>query len=189
MRREIGKGKNMAYEKKEIGVLAEYDSPSAIYHACEQVRDAGFRRFDSYTPFPVHGLDKAMGLGPSYLPWLVLCAGITGASLALLLAVWTSAYDYPLNIGGKPLWSIPAFIPVIFECTILLSGLTAVFGMFALNGMPTFHHPLHNIARFAKATDDKFFILIEARDRKYDQAKVVDFLQKTGAQATVVVEA
>src|SRR5580704_10166634 len=113
----------MPTEKKELGVLASYDTPSAIYHACEQVRDAGFRRFDSYTPFPVHGLDKAMGLGPSYIPWLVLIAGITGGSLAFLLAVWTSAYDYPLNIGGKPTWSVPAFIPVIFECTILLSGL------------------------------------------------------------------
>lgn len=179
----------MAMDKKEVGVLAEYSSTSGVYHACEQVRDAGFRRFDAYTPFPVHGLDKAMGLGPSYLPWLVLIAGMTGASLAFLLAVWTSAYDYPLNIGGKPLWSIPAFIPVIFECTILLSGLTAVFGMFALNGMPTFHHPLFSVEKFAKATDDKFFILIEARDRKYDRQKVMEFLQKTGAESTVVVEA
>jgi hypothetical protein len=173
----------------ELGVLAEYSSPQAIYHACEQVRDAGFRRFDSYTPFAVHGLDKAMGIGPSYLPWLVLVAGITGALLSLLLAVWTSAYDYPLNIGGKPLWSIPAFIPVIFECTILLSGLTAVFGMFFLNKMPKFHHPLFDVPNFAKATDDKFFIFIESNDRKYDRHKIIDFFKKTGADTTLVVEA
>lgn len=178
----------MAAEKKEIGVLAEYDTPGAIYHACEQIRDAGFRRFDSYTPFPVHNLDKAMGLGPSYLPWLVLIAGISGASLAMLLMVWTSAYDYPLNIGGKPTWSIPAFIPITFEVTILFSGLTAVFGLFFLNGMPTYHHPLFEIERFLKVTDDKFFILIEARDKRYERDKMIKFLEETGATATAVVE-
>ena len=123
------------HNKKIIGLLAEYDSPKSIYHACENIRDAGFKRFDSYTPFAVHGLDKAMGLGPSYLPWLVLCAGISGAFLAMSFMIWTSAYDYPLNIGGKPFLSIPAFIPVTFEVTVLFSGLTAVFGMFFLNKM------------------------------------------------------
>lgn len=179
----------MAKQTKEIGVLAEYDSPQAIYHACEQIRDAGYRRFDSYTPFPVHGLDKAMGLGPSYLPWLVLLAGSTGACLAMFFMIWVSAYDYPLNIGGKPTWSIPAFIPITFEVTVLFSGLTAVFGMFGLNGLPKFNDPLFNIQRFAKATDDKFFIMIEARDTKYDQAQVREFLNKTGATSTTVVEA
>lgn len=179
----------MSEEKKEIGLLAEYESPAAIYHACEQIRDSGFRHFDSYTPFPVHGLDKAMGLGPSYLPWLVLIAGTTGATLAMLFMVWTAAYDLPLNIGGKPTFSIPAFIPVTFEVTILFSGLTAVFGMFILNRMPVYHHPLFDIARFAKATDDRFFVMIEARDKRYDRAKVTDFLEKTGAvQITVVSE-
>lgn len=179
----------MAHEKKEIGILAEYDTPSAIFHACEQVRDAGFRRFDSYTPFPVHNLDKAMGLGPSYLPWLVLIAGITGATLAMSFMIWTSAYDYPLNIGGKPTFSIPAFIPITFEVTILFSGLTAVFGMFALNRMPTYHHPLFEIAQFAKSTDDKFFIMIDAKDKKYDRQVITEFLNKTGAKSTIVVEA
>lgn len=183
------KANAMATEKKEIGVLAEYDSPSAIYHACEQIRDAGFRRFDSYTPFPVHGLDKAMGLGPSYLPWLVLLMGCTGATLAMFFMIWVSAYDYPLNIGGKPTWSIAAFIPVTFEVTILFSGLTAVFGMLALNRLPTYHHPLFDVARFAKVTDDSFFVMIEARDRKYEQGKIIEFLNKTGAKSTTVVEA
>ncbi len=179
----------MAEERKEIGLLAEYDTPAAIYHACEQIRDSGFRRFDSYTPFPVHGLDKAMGLGPSYLPWLVLIAGSTGATLAMLFMIWTSAYDLPLNIGGKPTFSIPAFIPVTFEVTILFSGLTAVFGMFFLNRMPTYHHPLFDVARFAKATDDKFFVMIEARDKRYDRNKTTEFLKKTGAAQITVVEA
>lgn len=178
----------MQAANKELGVLASYSTAHSIYHACEQVRDAGFRKFDSYTPFPVHGLDKAMGLGPSYLPWLVLIAGVTGGSLALLLSVWTSAYDYPLNIGGKPLFSIPAFIPVVFECTILLSGLTAVFGMFFLNKMPTYHHPLFAVAIFAKVTDDKFFIFIDSKDRKYERHKIIDFLMQSGADTTVVVQ-
>ena len=174
-------------EKKELGVLAEYSTTHGIFHACEQVRDAGFKRFDSYTPFPVHNLDKAMGLGPSYLPWLVLCAGITGASLAMLFMVWTAAYDYPLNIGGKPLFSIPAFIPVTFEVTILFSGLTSVFGMFLLNRMPTYNHPLFAIEKFAQVTDDKFFIMIESSDAKYDSVRVSDFLRSTGALSTTVV--
>lgn len=180
-------GNNMT-AKKPYGILAEYDSPRAIYHACEEIRDAGYRRFDSFTPFPVHGLDKAMGLGPSYLPWLVLVAGISGVSLALLLMIWTSAYDLPLNIGGKPTWSIPAFIPVAFEVTVLFSGLTAVFGMMALNGLPKYNHPLFEIERFAKVTDDTFFVLIEAKDRHFDIDRVTDFLRKTGAKSTVVVE-
>ena len=179
----------MAKQHKEIGVLAEYDSPQAIYHACEQIRIAGFKRFDSYTPFPVHGLDKAMGLRPSYLPWLVLVAGMSGACLAMFFMIWVSAYAYPLNIGGKPTWSIPAFIPVTFEVTVLFSGLTAVFGMFGLNSMPRYNDPLFNISRFAKATDDKFFVMIESRDPKYDQKSVIDFLKQSGATSITVVEA
>ena len=178
----------MAKEKREIGLLAEYDSPHAIYEACEKVRDLGFKRFDSFTPFPVHGLDKAMGLGPSYLPWFVLVAGTTGATLAMFFMIWCSVYDYPLNIGGKPVFSIPAFIPITFEVTVLFSGLTAVFGMFALNRMPAFHNPLFSIKDFARVTDDTFFILIESKDKKYDRQKVTDLLKSTGAKIITVVE-
>lgn len=176
------------HNKKIIGLLAEYDSPKSIYHACENIRDAGFKRFDSYTPFAVHGLDKAMGLGPSYLPWLVLCAGITGAFLAMSFMIWTSAYDYPLNIGGKPFLSIPAFIPVTFEVTVLFSGLTAVFGMFFLNKMPTYYDPLFSIDHFAKVTDDTFFVMIEAKDRLFDLETTKTFLQNTHAKSVVVIE-
>jgi len=179
----------MAKLTKEIGVLAEYDSPQAIYHACEKIRAAGYRHFDSYTPFPVHGLDKAMGLAPSYLPWFVLIAGISGACLAMSFMIWVSAFDYPLNIGGKPTWSIPAFIPVTFEVTVLFSGLTAVFGMFAINGLPKYYDPLFNIQRFAKVTDDKFFVMIEQRDPKYETNNVNEFLKVTGAISTTIVEA
>lgn len=178
----------MAKVKKEIGLLAEYDSPSLVYHACEKIRDKGYKRFDSYTPFPVHGLDKAMGLGPSYLPWLVLMAGSTGAILAMAFMIWCSVYDYPLNIGGKPVFSIPAFIPITFEVTVLFSGLTAVFGMFALNKLPTFHHPLFNIKRFLKVTDDKFFIMVEASDPKYDEKALRELFEASNASSITVVE-
>lgn len=178
----------MEHKKNVIGVLAEYDSPSAVYEACKKIKSEGFKRFDSYTPFPVHGLDKAMGLGPSYLPWLVLIAGSSGAILALWFMIWASAYDYPLNIGGKPLFSIPAFIPITFEVTVLFSGLTAVFGMLVLNRLPTYYHPLFNIRNFAKVTDDSFFVMIESRDKKFDTNKVSEFLKNTHAKSVVVVE-
>lgn len=178
----------MAMEQKIHGVLARYESPSAIYEACKKVRAAGYTKWDSYTPFPVHGLDKAMGLKPSYLPWIVLCAGLSGAVLALLLMVWTSAYDYPLNIGGKPTWSIPAFIPITFEVTVLFSGLTSVFAMFAINRMPEFSHPLFSNSSFARATNDQFFIAILATDPLFSHQRTIQILRDTGAASVEVVE-
>lgn len=177
----------MMASKKIIGILAEYDTTQGIYHACEKTRDEGFKRFDSFTPFPVHGLDKAMGLKPSLLPWMVLVAGITGGSLALLFMVWTSAYDYPLNIGGKPTFSIPAFIPIMFECTILFSALTAVFGMFFLNRLPKYYDPLFDVVKFSRVTNDRFFLVIGAHDHKFDEEKVKEFLNSTHPLSLTVV--
>lgn len=174
---------------KILGVLAEYDSPSEIFHACEETRLAGFKHFDSFTPFPVHNLDKAMGLKPSKLPWIVLAFGLMGGMFAISFMVWASAYDYPFNIGGKPTWSIPAFIPITFEVTILFSALSAVFGMMVLNRMPKFNQPLFNILNFAKVTDDKFFLMIESSDEKFDKDRVVEFLNNTRAKNVIVVEA
>lgn len=170
------------------GLVAEYDSAAQIYHACEKVRDAGYKKWDACTPFPVHGLDKAMGLPSSKLPWFVLVAGILGGTGILVFAVWASAYDYPLNIGGKPTWSIPAFIPVVFECTVLLSALTAAFGMFVINKLPTFNHPLFNLKSFEKVTDDKFFIVIEKSDLLFDLVATEKLLHSTGASSTQIVE-
>lgn len=179
----------MSHNKKIVGILAEYDSPSAIFHACEKVRDAGFKNFDSYTPFPVHNLDKAMGIKPSILPWLVLIAGLSGGILAIGFMVWASAFDYPLNIGGKPTWSIPAFIPITFEVTILFSALTAVFGMFYLTGLPKLNDPLFDVARFHRATDDKFFIMIGHKDAQFDLERTKEFLQTTNPSSIEMVEA
>jgi len=173
---------------KKIGVLAEFDSASDIYHACEKVRDAGYRKWDACTPFPVHGLEKAMGLKPSYLPWLVLFAGLTGLGLGLWFIIWLSAYDYPLNIGGKPTWSIPAFIPVIFEIVVLFSALTTAFGMFAINKLPTFYHWGFNSKRFERVTNDKFFIMIDGSDGEYEKIRTCDLLNSAGATNLEILE-
>jgi hypothetical protein len=170
------------------GLLAEYDSAHGIYEACKKVRDAGYQHWDACTPFPVHGLEKAMGLKASKLPWFVLCAAITGCSLAMYFMIWVSAYDYPLNIGGKPTWSIAAFIPVAFEVTILFSALTAVFGMFVLNRLPTWNHPLFHSKRFERVTDDKFFIVIESQDPLFDMNRTRRLLEDTGAVKLEVLE-
>lgn len=174
--------------KKVWGLLAEYKSASDIYNASKKVRDAGYKKWDACTPFPVHGLEHAMGLKPSILPWFVLCAGLIGGILSLFFIIWTSAYDYPLNIGGKPTWSIPAFIPIVFEVVVLFSALTAVFGMFLLNKLPTYNHPLFSSKRFEKSTDDKFFIIIESSDPEYNLLKTEELLMSSGATHLEKVE-
>lgn len=170
------------------GILAEYDSAHDIYEACKKVRDAGYKKWDACTPFAVHGLDKAMGLPASRLPWMVLAAGLTGGISITVLMLWVSVIEYPLNIGGKPMMSIPAFVPVAFECTILLAALTAVFGMFFLNRLPTLHHPLFNSKSFERVTDDRFFIVIETQDPKFDMTQTKQLLTETGAVKLEVLE-
>lgn len=175
-------------KKKYWGFIAEYINPQILYKACKEVRKSGYTHWDACTPFPVHGLEKAMGLKSSILPWFVLVAGTTGFITSLAFIVWVSVIEYPLNISGKPLLSIPAFIPVMFEVTILFSGLTSVFGMFLLNKMPTYYHPLFNNKRFAKVTDDKFFILIQNTDPLYNEENIKSILTKTGASYIELVE-
>ena len=175
-------------KKKSFGLLAEYDSARAVYHACEQVRDAGYKVWDSYTPFAVHNLDKAMGLPPSVLPWIVFAMGMTGASLAMLFQWWTSTVDYPIIIAGKPYFSYQAYVPVTFELGVLFSAFGAVFGMLGLNRLPMWYHSLFNSSRFPRFSDDRFFISIEARDPKYDPQKTRELLEKTGAVHVEEVE-
>lgn len=173
---------------KPWGLLASYDTTPDIYHACEKVRDAGYERWDACTPFPVHGLEHAMGLRPSKLPWAVLTAGLIGGISIIIFMVWASAYDYPLNIGGKPTWSIPAFIPITFEVTVLFSALTAAFGMLFINRLPQLHHPLFNNKNFERVTDDVFFIVVEASDPKFNLSETKALLEGTGAKLVEVVE-
>jgi hypothetical protein len=174
--------------KTSFGLLAEFPSAKAIYHACEAVRDRGYTKWDAYTPFPVHNLDKAMGLGPSKLPWIVLVMGLSGAGLGMLLQWWVAAVEYPLVIGAKPLFSMPAFVPVSFEMGILFGAFGAVFGMFGLNRLPTYHHPLFNSERFTKVTNDGFFIAIEATDPRYDAEATKELLLRIGASHVEMVQ-
>jgi mono/diheme cytochrome c family protein len=161
------------------GILAEYSKPGDLIHASEKVRDAGYRDWDTYTPFPVHGIDRAMGIKMTVLPWIVFCAGFTGFVTAVLLQWWTNAVDYPWIISGKPFWSIPANVPIMFELTVLFSALTALTSMLLLNGLPAPSHPLDLKRRFAKVSDDKFFLLIQASDPKFDSEKTRRLLDTT----------
>jgi len=153
---------------KVWGLLIEFEEIPALVTACEKVRDAGFKRWDSHTPFPVHGLNDAMGVKLTRLPLLTLAGGVVGVTGAMAIQWWMNAYDYPLIISGKPLFSIPAAIPVAFEATILLAAIATFVGMLALNNLPRHHHPLLTSPDFRRATDDRFFISIEASDPRFD---------------------
>lgn len=159
------------------GYLIEFDNVDDLMQGAERVRDAGFTRWDSHTPFVVHGLDQAMGVKPTVLPWFVLLGGALGLGGGLGLQWWTNAVDYPFVISGKPLFSLPANIPVAFETTILVAAIAALVGMLTLNGLPRHHHPLFGSERFKKATDDRFFISIEAEDPLFDPEETKTFLE------------
>lgn len=168
-------------EQTLYAVVAEYETPDAIMAACEQVRDAGFRDWDAVTPFAVHGIDEAMGTKQSILPWIVLGAGLTGGTVGLLLQWWTNAVAYPFLISGKPLFSLPANIPVTFEVTVLFSAFTAFFAMLGLNLLPAFYHPLFRHPRMARYSSDRFAIVIEAKDKQFDREKVEALLKGSGS--------
>ena len=170
------------------GLMAEFASAGDLVAAARKVREAGYRHFDAYTPFPIEELDEAMGLHHTRLPFLVLIGGILGGLGGFALQYWTSVVAYPINVGGRPLFSWPSFIPVTFECTILAAGLTAVLGMLALNGLPQPYHPVFNVSRFALASRDRFFLCVEARDPRFDAAKTRDFLEGLDARRVSDVE-
>lgn len=167
-------------ELKLAGLLAEFDNVDDLVHACAKVRDAGYERWDAHSPFPVHGIDEAMGIKQTILPWLVLGGGITGLTVALLLQWWTNAVDYPFIVSGKPYFSLPANIPVCFELTVLLSALTAFFSVLALNLLPQFYHPLFRNERFLRFSDDRFFIAIDEKDAKFDRQRTAALLRGLG---------
>jgi hypothetical protein len=175
-------------ESSPFGVLAEFDTTSGLYHACEAIRDRGFKRWDAYTPFPVHGLDGAMGMRRSRLPFIVLVMGLIGAVAGFAMQVWISVEAAPIIVSGKPLFAWQAFVPVTFECGVLFASFGAVFGMFGLNELPTFYHPCFNSERFAAVTDDKFFIAVEAADPQYDEETLTALLGELGASHVETVE-
>lgn len=177
-----GQGENKVY-----ALLAEFADPGALYTAVKEVRAAGYKNFDAHTPFPIHGLDHAMGLGNSKVGYFTLGGGLTGLALALWLQWFTGGIDYPLNISGKPYFAVEPSIPVAFELTILFSALTAVGAMFALNGLPRPYSPLFYSKRFARVTDDAFFIQIAANDKNFNIAQTEAFLQGIGALHVEVI--
>lgn len=158
-------------------LVAEFDDVASVKRAAAAVRDAGYSRFDVYSPFPIHGIERAMGVRSTHLPWIVLACGLSGTGLALLLQWWTNAVDYPFAISGKPLFGIASSIPITFEVTVLLSAFAAFFGMFVLNRLPEHHHPLFDLARFRRATDDGFFLAIEAGDARFDAVRTRALLE------------
>jgi len=171
-----------------FGLLAEFATVDGVIAAAEAARAAGYRHFDVHSPFPIHGIDEVMGHRPTILPWVTLLAGVGGLVAGLGLTLGTMAYHYPYMISGKPFDSLPAFIPIVFELTILISGVTTGVFMLLLNKLPMLYNPLFKSERFSRATNDRFFLEIESRDRRFDKDQTRRFLEGQSALAVELVE-
>ena len=171
-----------------FGIVAEFSSPQSLVDAASQLKASGYSSYDAHSPFPIHGMDDAMGLKLSVLPWIVLFGGFFGLTGGFGLQTWVATTAYPLIISGKPLFSYPAFIPVTFELMILFSAFGAVFGMFFLNKIPMLYHPVFKHSRFYKVTSDGFFISVEAKDSQFDVDKTTGLLKTLGGEHIEVLE-
>ncbi len=172
-------------------ILAEFDSTGDVLHAAERVRDAGYARWDTHTPFPVHGMDRAMGLKDSRIGWIVITFAVTGLTGAFVMMHWMNGVDYPLVVGDKPggaPGTLPSMVPILFELTVLLSAFGAVLGMLHLNRLPRHHHPVFESDRFRQASDDRFFISIEADDPKFDVDTTRRLLEAARAKHVEIIE-
>ena len=169
-------------------LVAEFADDHALLEAAEKTRDAGFEKIDAYSPFPIHGMTDAIGMKRPILAWVVFGAALIGMVAGFGLQYWVSVLNTPFNVGGKPMNSWPQFIPITFECTILAAGLAAVIGMLAFNGLPRPFHPLFEHPQFNRVNDDKFFLVIEAKDPKYDASDTRTFLEGLGPIEVVEVE-
>jgi hypothetical protein len=168
--------------EKTYGLIATFDSPGAVMHAAEQVRDAGYRRWDVITPFPIHGIDKAMGVGRSRVPRISLAGGITGFCTGMSMIWFMDKFDYPITVGGKPLFSPLFAFPVSYELTILFTAFATIGGMFVLNGLPMHYHPVLNYDQIRRGTDDLFFIVIEKADPRFNAENTKALLAKVGGR-------
>ena len=170
------------------GVMAEFDNPTDLVAAARRTYEAGYRRINGYSPFPIEELSEAIGFRRTILPVIVLIGGVLGGLGGFFMQYWMEVIDYPLNVGGKPYNSWPAFIPITFECTVLLAAFAAVFGMLALNKLPQPYHPVFNAPNFALATRDSFFLVIEASDRNFEHDQVVSFMKDLEPKDLIDVE-
>jgi hypothetical protein len=175
-------------KKRPAAILAEFTSPEDVVHAAEKVRDAGYQKWDVHTPYPIHGMDTAMGMGDSPLGWIVLIMALTGLASAFGLMIWANGIEYPIIIGGKPPVSLPSMIPIGFELTILFSALGCFFGMLGLNQLPRHNHPVFESERFKGFSTDKFFISVEAADPQFDVAHTRRFLETLHPSFVELVE-
>jgi hypothetical protein len=179
----------MPESPKTYGIIAEFLTPADIMHAAEKIRDAGFRRWDVFTPFPVHGMDKAMGLKNSRVGWFSFLGGVAGYTTGMLMIWWMNAVDYPIVIGGKPMFSPYGAFPPSYELTILFGSFGALGGMLILNRLPRLHHPLLKHRRFAAfASHDRFYLVIETSDPKYSETQTRNLLESLGSQHIELVE-
>lgn len=170
------------------GLMAEFDNPSDAVAAARRVHEEGYTRIDAFSPYPVEELSEAIGVHSTKMSLIVLIGGILGGTLGYLMQFYIATMYYPINVGGKPLHSWPAFIPVTFECTVLGAGLFAVFGMLAMNGLPEPYHPVFNAPNFALASRDRFFVLVESTDPKFDRERTAEFLRTLGPREVTDVE-
>ena len=170
-------------------ILAEFADVTAVYKAAEKVRDAGYSKWDVHSPFPIHGIEDAMGVKPTLLPLIVAAAGFTGAALGFLMQWWMNGVDYQLVVQGKPYGAWQPFVPVVFEAGVLFAAFASIGGMLALNGLPRWHHPLMKKDRFLASSDDAFFVAIEAGDEKFDPESTRRLLEEAGAVEIELVEA
>jgi hypothetical protein len=175
-------------EKQVYALVAEFASAQDLLEATRKTRESGYTRIDAHSPLPIHGMEEAIGQSYTRLPIFVFVGGLAGAVGGYLLQYWTQVIDYPLNIGGKGLHSWPAFIPVTFECTILFAAFTAVLGMIVMNGFPRPHHPVFNTPNFERASQDRFFLAIEAEDPKFERAATRAFLEELSPHAVSEVQ-
>ena len=170
------------------GLLAEFNNPEDLLGAARRAREEGYTRLDAFTPFPVEDLADAIGFHKTRVPLITLIGGLIGCSGGFFLQYYPNVIGYPLNLGGRPYYSWPAFIPVTFELTILCAALATVFGILALNGLPTPYHPVFNVPDFALATRNRFFLCIKARDPKFDREKTREFLAGLKARGVFDIE-
>jgi len=176
------------YESEPVyGILAEFSDPGALVFAAERLRKAGFRHFDAHSPFPIHGMDRAMGMGQSKVGFFTLGGGISGFALAYWLQWWTGGVDYPLNISGKPFFAVEPSIPIMFELTVLFAAIGAVVGMLALNGLPRPFNPLFYSRNFERVSDDAFFLHIAASDNKFDEESAASLLEELGGYNVEII--